>query len=94
MDADTYLAQAGALADSKAASEGERVYDAGAVDVPTLVVRGSADAISVREDALGLYDELDCEREYAEVGGADHYAMHGDRRAALYAATNAFYDRV
>jgi len=93
VDDETYLAQSGALADSKAAAEGERVYDATTLDVPTLVVRGSDDGISVREDALGLYDELDCEREYAEVGGADHYAMHGPRRTALYDLTNGFYER-
>jgi alpha-beta hydrolase superfamily lysophospholipase len=94
VDPDTYLAQSGALADSKAAAEGELVYDASAVEVPTLVVRGSADAISVREDAVGLYDDFDCQKEYAEIGGADHYAMHGARRRALYTATSAFHDRI
>lgn len=94
VDPDTYLAQSGALADSKAAAEGELVYDASAVEVPTLVVRGSADAISVREDAVGLYDDFDCQKEYAEIGGAGHYAMHGARRRALYTVTSAFHDRI
>lgn len=97
IDADTYIAQSGALADTKAACDGETAYDADAVRVPALVVRGSADAISVREDALGLYDELgarDDRKEYAELAGADHYAMHGARRRALYEAVNAFLDRV
>ena len=97
VDEDTYLAQAGALADTARACDGEPVYDAEAVDVPALVVRGTDDAISVREDAIGLYDELGAtadRKEYAELAGADHYAMHGARRQALYDAVTAHYDRV
>jgi pimeloyl-ACP methyl ester carboxylesterase len=97
VDEETYIAQAGALADTKAACEGETVYDADAVTVPSLVIRGTDDGISVREDALGLYDELGAaadRKEYAELAGADHYAMHGRRRQALYDATASFHDRV
>ncbi|WP_255197891.1 alpha/beta hydrolase [Halorarius litoreus] len=93
-DPETYIAQAGALADTKATVEGERIYDAAAIDCPTLVVRGDEDAISVREDAVGLFDELACRKEYAEIGGGDHYVMHGDSRAALYDAVDAFQSRV
>jgi alpha-beta hydrolase superfamily lysophospholipase len=94
-DEGTYVAQSGALADTRAACEGQRVYDAADVAVPTQVIRGTADAISVREDALTLYDELGSgdDREYAEIGGADHYAMHGARRQALYAAVAGFQNR-
>jgi pimeloyl-ACP methyl ester carboxylesterase len=97
VDEETYLAQAGSLADTAMACDGEPVYDAGAVTVPTLVVRGTDDAISVRTDALGLYDELgaaDDRKEYAELAGADHYAMHGRRRQALYEAVAAHHGRV
>ncbi|MFB6207099.1 MAG: alpha/beta fold hydrolase [Haloglomus sp.] len=97
VDEETYVAQSGALADTAMACEGETVYDAGAVEVPALVVRGTDDGISVREDALGLYDELGAtaeRKEYAELASADHYAMHGPRRQALYALVNAHYDRV
>jgi pimeloyl-ACP methyl ester carboxylesterase len=97
VDDETYVAQSGSLADTAMACEGETVYDAGAVDVPALVVRGSDDAISVREDALGLYDELGARadrKEYAELAGADHYAMHGARRRALYGTVAAYHDRV
>jgi pimeloyl-ACP methyl ester carboxylesterase len=97
VDEETYVAQAGAMADTKAACEGETAYDADAVTVPALVVRGSDDGISTREDALGLYDELGAvadRKEYAELAGADHYAMHGQRRGALYDAVSSFHDRV
>ena len=97
LDEDAYVAQTGALADTKACCEGNPPYDASAIDVPTLVVRGSEDHTSQREDALTLYDELDVsgERtEYAELRGGDHFVMHGPRRTDLYDLTNGFYDRV
>lgn len=92
---DAYIAQSGALADTRDACRGEHVYDASAVTVPTLVVRGTDDVISVRKDALGLYGALGSgdDREYLELGGADHYAMHGHRRQALYDAVAGFQDR-
>jgi fermentation-respiration switch protein FrsA (DUF1100 family) len=67
------------------------------VTVPSLVVRGSADEVSVREDALSLYDDLgarDDRKEYAELAGGDHYVMHGPRRRALYDVVAAFHARV
>jgi pimeloyl-ACP methyl ester carboxylesterase len=97
VDDETYIAQSGSLADTAMACEGETVYDAAAVGVPALVLRGTDDAISVREDALGLYDDLGTtadRKEYTELAGADHYAMHGPRRQALYAAVSAYHDRV
>jgi len=97
VDDGTYIAQSGSLADTAMACEGEPVYDAAAVGVPALVLRGTDDAISVREDALGLYDELGTtadRKEYAELAGADHYAMHGARRGGLYAAVSDYHDRV
>lgn len=97
VDEETYLVPSGALADSRDAAEGERVYDAAALDLPTLVVRGSADAVSTREDALTLYDGLDVpddEAEYQELAGGDHYVMHGHRRHDLYRAVSDFQGRV
>lgn len=88
-----YIAQTGALADYIDCSEGEPPYDAGSLALPTLVLRGSDDAISVRADATALYDDLPGEAEYAELSGADHYVMHGTRRAGCYDAVAAFQDR-
>ena len=92
-EGDGYIAQTGALADYVDCSEGEPPYDAGSLALPTLVLRGSADAISVRADATALYDALPGEAEYAELSGADHYVMHGERRADCYDAVAAFQDR-
>lgn len=95
VDEDTYIAQTGALADFADCCADDPPYDAANIHVPTLVVRGSADAISWREDATALYDELaDDITEYAELAGADHYVMHGTRRRALYDVVNGFHDRV
>ncbi len=94
---DAYVAQTGALADTKDCCNDDPPYAAAAIDVPTLVVRGSEDQTSQRADALTLYDELDVEgdeTEYAEIRGGTHFVMHGHRREALYAAATAFQDRI
>lgn len=93
---DAYVAQTGALADVKACCAGNPPYDPAEISVPTLVVRGSDDETSQRSDSLTLYDELgaaDDRKEYAELAGADHYAMHGNRRRALYDLVASFHDR-
>lgn len=97
IDDETYIAQTGALADYADCCADDPPYDATNVELPTLVIRGTDDAISWREDALSLYDELgvpDNQSEYVELAGADHYAMHGECRHALYDAVNAFHDRI
>jgi pimeloyl-ACP methyl ester carboxylesterase len=94
IDEETYIAQTGALADFADCCADDPPYDAANIDVPTLVVRGSDDAISWREDATALYDELDSGAEYVELAGADHYVMHGERRRALYDSVNGYHDRV
>lgn len=93
---DAYAAQTGALADVRACCAGDPPYDPREISVPTLVVRGSDDETARRSDALALYDELgtaDDRKEYAELAGADHYAMHGERRRALYDLVAGFHDR-
>lgn len=92
-DGDTYRFQTGMLLDVKAACEGNPVYDAGDIDVPTFVVRGSSDETSQRPDALALYDELAVEKQYAEFEGT-HFLLHGPRRRALYESVDGFQNRV
>ncbi len=94
-DGRSYIAQTGALADTKDCCAGNPPYDASSIQVPTLVVRGTVDQISQREDALTLYDELGAERtEYVEISGGDHFLMHGSRREDLYNMTSSFQDRI
>ncbi|WP_210424125.1 alpha/beta fold hydrolase [Halorussus ruber] len=93
---EAYVAQTGALADVRECCAGNPPYDPGDISAPTLVVRGSEDGVSERSDALTLYDELGAARsrnEYVELAGADHYAMHGDRRRALFDLVTAFQGR-
>ena len=90
---DAYRFQTGMLLDAKAACENEPVYDAGDIDVPTFVVRGTSDPTSQREDALALYDELDVPKQYAEFEGS-HFLVHGPNRRALYESVDAFQNRV
>jgi pimeloyl-ACP methyl ester carboxylesterase len=84
----------GALVDLReAAADGPR-YDAGRIDVPTLVVRGSLDTTATRADALGLFDALDVdEREYAEIAGGSHFLPVERRRASLVDRVRGFHAR-
>lgn len=71
------------------------LYDAAAIDVPTLVVRGSLDTSSVRPDALGLYDDLETpDRAYTEIAGGSHFLAFEPNRATLYDTVRRFHDRV
>jgi pimeloyl-ACP methyl ester carboxylesterase len=69
-------------------------YDPAAIAPPTLVVRGSEDPTATRADALGLYDALDGDREYAEVGGGTHFLPVEARRGALFDVVAGFHARV
>ncbi|WP_396611247.1 alpha/beta hydrolase [Haloferax sp. S1W] len=91
---DAYIAQTGALADVRDGCEGNPVYDASEIDAPTLVVRGSADPVAQRADALTLYDDLGAdEKQYVEIGGGTHFVMHGPHRQTLYDAVYDFQQR-
>ncbi|ELZ81058.1 alpha/beta hydrolase fold protein [Haloferax elongans ATCC BAA-1513] len=91
---DAYVAQTGALADVRDGCEGNPVYDADAIDTPTLVVRGSDDPVAQRPDALALYDDLGAtEKQYHEIGGGTHFAMHGPHRQTLYDTVYDFQQR-
>lgn len=93
VDSTTIVAPNGTLADLAAASDGNPPYDPGAIDVPTLVVRGSLDPTSTREDALRLYDRLsipDDESAYTEIAGGTHFLHLERRRKALYRTVDAF----
>jgi pimeloyl-ACP methyl ester carboxylesterase len=96
IDDRTYAAQTGALADWAASCRGEPVWDPAAIDVPTLVVRGTEDAIADRPGSLDHYDELSVpgdRAEYVEFDGADHYLMHSDRRGDFFETVDGFQDR-
>lgn len=82
----------GAFVDLGRAAAGENPYDPGAVDAPTLVVRGSNDPTATREDALRLYDALGNARRYVELAGGTHFMPLERRRYALYATLNGFLD--
>ena len=90
---DAIAAPLGAVTDVLAAVEGDPVYDAGAVTVPTLVIRGTHDTDSVREDALGLFGALGCREErksYVEIARGTHMLAMEAKRDALFEAVRAF----
>jgi pimeloyl-ACP methyl ester carboxylesterase len=70
-------------------------YDAAAIEIPTLVVRGSLDTSSMRPDALSLYDDLGtADRAYTEIAGGTHFLQFESNRAVLYETVRSFHDRV
>lgn len=90
--ADVVRAPNGVLLDLSEALAGGARYDAAAIDVPTLVVRGSADATAVRADALGLYDTLgSAHRQYAEIAGGGHFLLLERRAPALFETVSRFF---
>ena len=82
----------GTLVDLQRAAAGEDPYAPGAIDVPTLVVRGSNDPTATREDALALYDALGDPRRYVELAGGTHFLPLERRRDDLYATLDGFHD--
>jgi pimeloyl-ACP methyl ester carboxylesterase len=91
---DEIRAPNGTLVDLTAAID-ERPYDAGAIDVPTLVVRGSLDTASTRPDALALFDALSvADRTYTEIAGGTHFLQLEAPRRTLYETVRGFHDRV
>ncbi|MFB6171636.1 MAG: alpha/beta hydrolase [Haloarculaceae archaeon] len=94
VDDDVIRAPNGTYADLRAAIDAPP-YDPGAIDLPTLVVRGSLDTASTRPDALALYDDLAApDRTYAEVSGGTHFLQFEPRREALYGTVRSFHDRI
>lgn len=91
---EVFIAPSGALCDYVSCCEDGAPFDAAAIRVPTLVIRGTADRFSRREDALRLYDELGGDTTYIEFAGGNHFLMHGRRRHDLFETVNAFHDRV
>ena len=95
VDETIYKAQTGALADWRASCEGDPAWDPAAIDVPTLVVRGTEDEIADRPGSLDHFDELTVDTaDYVEIDGADHYLMHSDRRQDFFAVVDGFQNGI
>lgn len=94
IDDDEIIAPNGTLVDLDAAID-TPVYDGAAVDVPTLVVRGSLDTASTRTDALTLYDAVGgANRAYTEIAGGTHFLQFESNRDQLYETVRSFHDRI
>lgn len=96
-DGEGIVAPNGTLADLAAAAEGDRPYDPGSIEVPTLVVRGSLDPTATRADALDVYDRLSVpgdEAVYAEIEGGTHFVHLENRRETLYETVESFQSGV
>jgi alpha-beta hydrolase superfamily lysophospholipase len=70
----SFPAPNGTLLDLFELFNGRPLYDAAAVTLPTLLLRGAADPTSTRADALGLFDRLGSRiKRYVEIGHGAHF---------------------
>jgi pimeloyl-ACP methyl ester carboxylesterase len=69
------------------------LYDAGRIEVPTLVIRGSADGDSTQEDAFSLFEQLGSEdKQYMVIGNATHFLSLEKRAPMLIRQVQAFLE--
>ncbi|MFC7132869.1 MULTISPECIES: alpha/beta hydrolase [Salinibaculum] len=95
VDDDTYVAQAGGIADWRESVRGDPVWDPANIDVPTMVFYGTDDTLADRQGSLACFDRLPVDKaEYVEMAGVDHYMMHGERRQEVFRLVSDFQDRV
>ncbi|GAB3672412.1 alpha/beta hydrolase [Salinisphaera aquimarina] len=88
---DAVRAPNGVLVDLWEAFNERPRYDAGAIKVPTLVIRGSADATAIRADGLTLFDALGSEhKQYVEIAHTTHFALLERRAPQLFESVSRF----
>ncbi len=96
IDETSYRVPAGPQADTRDCTNGDPPYDPGAVDIPTLLIRGENDILSERLDTLALYDDLGTDglTEYIEVSDSSHYFSYEPYREVFFEAAYGFQQRV
>ena len=68
-------------------------FDAGAITVPTLVIRGDSDTLGGREDNQKLVSDLgSTEKRYVEIERAGHMIQYEKSNTAFYQAIADFLD--
>jgi alpha-beta hydrolase superfamily lysophospholipase len=88
------LTPAGPQQDVRALWSGQVLYDAGAVSVPVLLLRGAWDSVCGEADAQSLLGALDSQRkDCVTIPGATHLMHLESGRRLLYNAVNAFLSR-
>lgn len=92
--ADAVGAPNGVLVDEWEMRHARPLYDAGQIEVPTLVIRGDADKESRLEDALGVFEKLGSnEKLYVTIGDATHFVCLEKRAPQLVEQVQAFLER-
>lgn len=85
----------GALLDLFEAFSLRPLYDPAAIDIPTLLLRGSGDTTSTRSDALTLFDRLGARnKRYVEVGHGTHFVTAERQAWQIQEAVLAFADSI
>lgn len=88
---DAVRAPNGVLIDLWEAFNGRARYEAGDIEVPTLVIRATEDATAIRADGLTLYDRLgSVHKQYDEIGHGTHFLLLERRAPQLFDRVSRF----
>jgi pimeloyl-ACP methyl ester carboxylesterase len=91
--AEVVRAPNGVLVDLWEVFHARPLYDAGRIEVPTLVIRGDADGDSTHEDAFGLFEALGAQdKQYVVIGNATHFLSLEKRAPMLIREVQAFLE--
>lgn len=91
----TFTVPNGTLHDLFEVFSGRPLYDAAALRMPVLVVRGEHDATSTHADAQRLFEALGShDKQYLQIGDAGHFVCVERSAAEFQRALNGFAARV
>jgi pimeloyl-ACP methyl ester carboxylesterase len=75
------------------ADQADQYFDAAKIRVPTLVIRGDADADAKREDNQKLVDALGSKvKDYVEIPGGGHFLHFENVNMQFYEAVQNFLE--
>lgn len=87
-----FRSPSGPLVDLVNVFNGQRLYDAHELTVPTLIVRGADDRTSTDSDARALLSDIRSrDKSYAVVAGGSHFLLLEKRRNAFYRALDEYF---
>lgn len=88
---DSFRVPNGTILDLNEVFSGRPLYDATAISIPTLLLRGSADPTSTHNDASGLFERIGAQvKRYVLVGNGAHFMIAENKIAEVHAVVTGF----
>lgn len=88
---DIFKVPNGTILDLHAVFSGRPLYDASAISIPTLLLRGSADPTSTHDDASGLFERIGAKvKRYTIVGNGAHFMIAENKIDEVHAVVTGF----